>query len=132
MNIWLDDRGYSYMNIFSEAPMEGQVNFSVVNPGVIKAWHRHKYQTDYWMIVMGDAKVGLYDSEKGEGKAIYMGEHNPKVIAIPPGIWHGLTPVGGKPCAILYYVTRKYDPENPDEERAPYDAFPFNWEVEHR
>ncbi len=65
MNTWLDDRGFSYMDIFSGTSMEGQVNYSVVNPGVIKAWHRHKHQTDYWMIVSGDAKIGLYDQDKG-------------------------------------------------------------------
>lgn len=132
MNTWLDDRGFSYMNVFSEAPLEGQINYSVVFPGVIKAWHRHKHQTDYWMVLMGEAKVGLYDPEKGEARAIHVGEHNPAVIAIPPGIWHGMTALGGKPCGLLYYVTRKYDPAAPDEERAPYDAFPFTWEVQHR
>ena len=132
MNTWLDDRGFSYMDVFSDSPLVGQVNFSVVNPGVVKAWHRHARQTDWWMIVMGDAKVGLYDQDKQEATTIYMGEHNPKVIEIPPGIWHGLTPVGGRPCGILYYVTHKYDPAAPDEERAGPDAFPFNWEIEHK
>lgn len=132
MNRWLDDRGYSFMDIFSESSMEGQINYSVVNPGVIKAWHRHKLQTDFWMVVRGDAKVGLYDEEKKEAKAIFIGEHNPQLITIPPGIWHGMTAIGDQPCGLLYYVTRKYDPQNPDEERASYDAFPFKWEIEHK
>ena len=49
-----DDRGWSLMNQMQGvlAP-QGQVNFSVQYPGVIKAWHRHHKQTDFWICLLG-------------------------------------------------------------------------------
>ena len=47
-----DDRGWSFMNLFAGAMSEhGQINFSVQYPGVVKAWHRHDQQTDFWICV---------------------------------------------------------------------------------
>ena len=130
MKPYLDDRGFSLHDIFDALP--GQINYSTLNPGVVKAWHRHKHQTDYFCVVMGNAKVALHDEKTGKTETHFIGELNPKVLKIPPGIWHGYTPVGDKPCGLLYYMDRRYDPENPDEERAPWNSFGYNWEVENR
>jgi len=55
------------------------------------------------------------------------------VLIIPPTLWHGAVPVGPDPAGLLYYVTRSYDSENPDEERRPFDSVDgFSWEVENR
>ena len=39
----------------------GQVYVSVAYPGVVKGWHYHKVQTDYFTIISGMMKVVLYD-----------------------------------------------------------------------
>jgi|3_EtaG_2_1085321.scaffolds.fasta_scaffold28884_3 dTDP-4-dehydrorhamnose 3,5-epimerase len=111
----------SYYDSYKD-PMEFQVNYSVLYPGVVKAWHRHKNQDDYFCVLKGMAQVGVYSDEEGAEK-FFIGEHNPAVIHIKAGEWHGLTCVGNEPCGLLYLVTNKYDPRNPDEERAPYDSF---------
>jgi dTDP-4-dehydrorhamnose 3,5-epimerase len=110
----------------------GQINFSILYPGVVKAWHRHKRQTDYFCVIIGDARVAMHDPEKGTTETIFIGEHNPKVLKIPLGIWHGYTALGPTPCGLLYYVDRKYDPKDPDEERAPWDSFGYNWFPENK
>lgn len=130
MNTWSDDRGFSYMNIFADMP-RGQVNYSTVYPGVVKAWHRHRNQVDYWMVISGDARCATFDPETNKFETHFLGEHNPRVVAIPPGVWHGLTPVGNRPCGLLYWVTEKYDPAHPDEERAAFDAFDYDWSIDH-
>ncbi len=130
MNSFMDDRGWAFYDIFED--MSGQINYSVLYPGIVKAWHRHKHQTDYFFVAMGDARVALHDQDKGETKTYYIGEHNPQVIKIPPGIWHGYRAVGNRPCGLIYYVNKKYDPQNPDEERAPWDSFGYNWSTENK
>ncbi len=125
MNTYLDDRGRAYYDIFDGLP--GQINYSVAYPGIVKAWHRHKHQTDYFFVAMGNARVALHDSEKGTTETHFIGEHNPQVIKISPGIWHGYTCLGPEPCGLIYYVSRKYNPEDPDEERASWDSFGYNW-----
>ena len=134
-----DARGWSHMDIYNiiqeDTRVNGettppnwvkegnfQINYSVLYPGVIKAWHRHKNQDDYFCVIKGMAQVGVYSDIKGAEK-FFMGEHNPSLLHIKAGEWHGLTCVGNEPCGLLYLVTNKYDAQNPDEERAVHDAF---------
>jgi len=108
------DKSYDYGDI--------QINYSVLYPGIVKAWHRHENQDDYFCVIHGDAQVGVYSDEEGAEK-FFIGEHNPALVHIKAGEWHGLTAVGTKPVGLLYLVTNKYDARRPDEERAPHDNF---------
>ncbi len=57
-----DDRGYLMEMFRSDSPdfqKFGQVYMTVVYPGVVKAWHYHKKQTDNFVCVAGMAKVAL-------------------------------------------------------------------------
>jgi len=127
---FLDDRGFSLHDIFSNLP--GQVNYSTLVPGVIKAWHRHEKQTDWWCCLNGNVKVALYDQDADKFETYFIGELNPKVVEIPPGLWHGMTSIGNAPCGMLYYVDVRYNPAEPDEERAAWDAFDYDWSVENK
>ena len=134
-----DSRGWSLNDIYANADYvmgtcvqlgtsckndnSFQINYSVINPGVIKAWHRHKCQDDYFCIIKGMAQVGVYNEKTGKAEKIFIGEHNPCVVRIEAGEWHGLTPIGTEPCGLLYFVTCKYNPKDPDEERASWDDF---------
>mgnify|MGYP003145800347 CR=1 FL=1 len=104
-----------------------QVNYSVLNPGIVKAWHRHKNQDDYFCVVKGMAQIGTYSDKDGPEK-YFIGEHNPAIVKIPAGEWHGLKALGNEPCGLLYFVTNLFDLENPDEERAgPFDFVESTW-----
>jgi dTDP-4-dehydrorhamnose 3,5-epimerase len=129
-----DDRGWSLMNQMQGVMSgQGQINFSMQYPGVIKAWHRHHLQTDFWMTLVGHIKVGVYDQDTGQAWSIVIGEKRPGTVIIPPPLWHGAATVGSTPAGLLYYVTHGYNPQAPDEERAAYDAFPgFPWQIEHK
>ena len=129
-----DDRGWSLMNQMQGVMSDqGQINFSVQYPGVIKAWHRHTLQTDFWMALVGHLKVGVYDQDSKAAWSIVIGEKRPGTVIIPPPLWHGAATVGNTPAGLLYYVTHSYNPAKPDEERASHDAFPgFPWHVEHK
>ena len=60
-----DDRGFfrelirSTDDSFREG--FGQWSHSLMFDGVIKAWHFHRIQTDWWYIVSGVLRVGLCD-----------------------------------------------------------------------
>ncbi len=159
MHSYCDDRGASLMSLFDHLPeIPGQVNVSRMYAGAVKAWHRHALQDDHWVVVGGDLKIGLYNTEpkamtaelrlagptagaeqlvpvevpSQAGRAVYLGEHRPGVLRIPAGLWHGGVAVGGRDALLLYYVTRKYNPQQPDEQRADWDQFDFSWTVEHK
>lgn len=138
--IFADDRGWSLMNQMQGIlSATGQINVSLQYPGVVKAWHRHALQTDFWLCVRGDLKVGVHrpkglrsnDVELDEcAWSAVIGEHRPAVVLIPPGLWHGAATVGHEPASLLYYVTHAYNPERPDEERRPHNEPAwFEWGV---
>lgn len=138
----VDDRGF-----FSEIIKEGEETFHEVKqtsytetyPGVIKAFHWHKKQWDVWFVAKGMAQIVLYDLRedsptKGETQVIYAGENNPLVISIPPGVAHGYRVLGNKKVGLFYHTSQPYDPENPDEERIPFDdpKIGFDWKTKNR
>jgi dTDP-4-dehydrorhamnose 3,5-epimerase len=129
-----DDRGWSLMNQMQGVMgAEGQINFSVQYPAVIKAWHRHRKQTDFWMCVSGHLKVGVHREADGASWALVIGEKRPGTVVIPPPLWHGAATVGPAPAGLLYYVTHAFDAGDPDEERRAYDSVAgFSWAVEHK
>mgnify|MGYP002001203015 FL=1 len=135
---FVDARGWSLNGIYDmfegsmfpeERLNEFQINYSILHPGVIKAWHRHKYQDDYFCVLHGNAQVGIFSETPDQDGRLrapekhFIGELNPKVVHIRAGEWHGLTCVGEEPCGLLYLVTNKYNPKNPDEERASWENF---------
>ena len=97
-------------------------------PGTVKAWHRHFKQTDWACIVKGNAILGLA-TESGEVQKIFLGEQNPIMIKIPPGIWHGYKALGDKEAIIVYITNQNYDAK--DELRKEHTAFGKDfWELE--
>ena len=133
-SLFADDRGWSIMNQFQGVlSPQGQVNYSVMYPGVIKAWHRHHKQTDFWLCLNGHLKVGVHDDETQKSWVAVIGEKRPGVVVIPPPLWHGASTVGDREAGLLYYVTHQYDPEQPDEDRRDHDTVPrFPWTVQHK
>lgn len=123
-----DDRAQRYLNVFEELG-PGQLNVSYVNSTEhIVAWHKHNIQTDYWVCVKGSFKVGLATEEDG-AEFEYLSERNPRVLKIPPGIYHGYKAL--EPGSILmYYLTEKYNPK--DEFRANPGQFGEIWETENK
>lgn len=131
--IHVDDRGWSLMNqLQGVMTHEGQVNFSVTYPGVVKAWHRHQLQTDMWIGLTGHLKAGIFRESDGKSWLLIIGEKRPGVLIIPPPLWHGVATVGDTPGGLLYYVTHSYNASKPDEERRAHDSVAgFPWHVRH-
>jgi dTDP-4-dehydrorhamnose 3,5-epimerase len=133
-----DERGYLMEMLRSDDETFrkfGQVYLSVAYPGVVKGWHYHKIQTDYFTIVKGMMKVVLYDQRKesrtfGEVNEFFMGEQNPMLLVIPPLVVHGMKAVGAEPGYLVNCPTEPYNYKSPDEFRIdPHGGeIPYNWE----
>ena len=128
--VFRDTRGWGKYNIFPEIP-KGQVNISTTYPGVIRAFHMHLKQTDNWYIIDGDFEIVLVDDTTGHKEVLYVSGPAEKIIEIPPRMWHGFRVLGNKSGVLLYYVTNKYDPVDPDEPRTPWNRF-HSWETEYK
>ena len=115
----------------------GQTYVSLNYPGVVRAWHWHKKQTDYFVAVKGMIKVPLYDIRdgsptRGEVNEFFLGENNRIVLKIPPGVVHGYKTIGVEPSLLLNYPTEPYNRNEPDEYRLPWDSpeVPYRWEIQ--
>src|SRR5262244_1788016 len=90
-----DDRGYFEELIrvtdgfFGEG--FGQLSHSKMYPGVVKAWHIHKTQVDWWFVPFGRLRVALHDLRpdsptRGVTQELALGDDlPPAVLKIPPG-----------------------------------------------
>jgi len=131
--LFADDRGWSLMNqLQGVLGPQGQINYSVQYPGVVKAWHRHALQTDFWICLQGHIKVGVHREDDQVSWMSVIGEKRPGIVIIPPPLWHGAATVGHVPAGLLYYVTHAYNPKEPDEQRRAFDSVVgFPWSVRH-
>jgi len=134
-----DERGWLMEMLRSdweEFEKFGQTYVTACYPGVIKAWHYHKHQTDHFICISGMAKVALYDPRdnsptKGMVNEFFMGNLNPILVNIPNMVYHGFTAVGSETTVIVNVPTEVYKYDKPDEYRIPYDdpSIPYRWEV---
>jgi len=112
----------------------GQVYMTTAYPGVVKAWHYHKIQNDHFVVVKGMIKLVLYDDRegsktRGEVNEFFMGMHNPILVKIPRGIYHGFKSMGEEEAIVINVPTEPYNRETPDEYRIPADdeSIPYDW-----
>jgi len=113
----------------------GQVYFTSAYPGVVKAWHYHKIQTDYFFCLKGMTKLVLYDSRegsptKGQINEFFLGDHNPMVVVIPPMVYHGFKAISTEESLMINVPTEVYNYKEPDEFRIdPHtDEIPYDWD----
>ncbi len=104
-----------------------QSNLSFSYPGVIRAWHRHlRGQVDYFLVVQGALKICAYDDRDGSlsmGKLVEIvaSSQKPMIVRVPGIYWHGAKTISHEPSLLVYFVTKLYDYQKPDEERRPWN-----------
>jgi len=150
-----DERGFLYEALREDwsGLLEGekvvQANVSYSYPGIIRAWHRHaRGQVDYFLVLRGALKICAYDDRenspatRGKLVEIIASSQKPQLVRIPGIYWHGTKAVSNESSLTIYFATRLYDYDDPDEERRPWNDSniidpktrkPFNWnEPSHR
>ena len=108
----------------------GQWSHSKMARDVVKAWHYHHVQTDWWYCPVGKIETVLFDNRPESPTyktkmVILMGDSaefpdaREVCVRIPPGVLHGCKVLSN--FAHLFYVTSEtYDPK--DEGRFPYNS----------
>lgn len=134
-----DERG-KIMHMLKKTDKEfsefGEIYFSVIFPGAIKAWHLHKKMTLNYVAVSGRIKLVLYDGRtksktKGEVQEIFLGEDNYMLVTIPPGVVNGFSAVGNEKAIVANCATMPHDP-NEIERIDPFSKdIPYDWGLKH-
>ncbi|MFH1229161.1 MAG: dTDP-4-dehydrorhamnose 3,5-epimerase family protein [Candidatus Aenigmatarchaeota archaeon] len=131
-----DDRGWLMEILRCDDPQFkrfGQVYITTAYDGVVKAWHRHKKQTDNFTCISGVMRVALYDARensptKGEVMEFIIDDSNRILITVPPGVYHGFG-AEGETAFFLSIPDMPYNYKEPDEFRLPPDSneIPYKW-----
>lgn len=114
----------------------GEIYFSLVYPGVIKAWHLHNKMTLNYAVIQGMIKLVLYDDRtdsptRGQLEELFIGEQNYMLVTIPPGIYNGFKGIGNKTSIVANCATHPHDPEEIVRTSPFSNKVPYDWGLKH-
>ena len=115
----------------------GEVYFSVAYPGVIKGWHLHTKQTQFYAVISGMIKLVMYDERKdsktyGELMEIFTGEDNYQLIRIPVGVVNGYKTIGVKPAIVANCATEPHEQNEMLRYEPLKSHIKYDWSLVHR
>jgi len=107
---------------FLEGEWIMQANISYSYPNIVRAWHKHvKGQIDYFLVLKGAMKICAYEEENVKMAEIIASSEKPILVRIPGKYLHGTKTVSNEPSLTVYFVTKLYNYQNPDEIRRPWN-----------
>lgn len=114
----------------------GEIYFSVIYPGVIKAWHLHSRMTINYAVVDGNIKLVLYDQRpdsktRGQLREIVFGQINYQLVRVPPGVVNGFTAVGGQRAIVANCASIPHDPAEITRIDPFSPSIPYDWRLRH-
>ncbi len=134
-----DERGKIMHMLREDAPhfvRFGEIYFSCVYPGAIKAWHLHSEMTLNYAVPIGNIKFVLYDDRpdsptRGKLMELFPGVSNYVLITVPPLVWNGFKGIGDTMAVVANCATIGH---RPDEiaRKDPFTAdIPYDWALKH-
>ena len=115
----------------------GEVYFSVVFPGAVKGWHRHRRMTIHYAVPFGRIKLVLYDDRPTSGtlgqlQEVFVGQDNYQLVAVPPGIWNGFKGYGTTEAIVCNCATIVHDPAEIERLDPFSPKIPYDWSLKHQ
>jgi dTDP-4-dehydrorhamnose 3,5-epimerase len=136
----LDERGKIMHMLRSSDPQFvsfGEIYFSCVHPGVVKAWHLHRRMILNYAVPFGNIKFVLFDDRPtsvtcGHSQEIFLGPDNYFLVTVPPLIWNGFKGVGTTTAIVANCASAPHDPDE-IERIGPFENhIPYNWDLVNR
>lgn len=131
-----DERGRVMRMMRSTSPLFqtfGEIYFSVVKSGVVKAWKYHRAMTQHFAVPVGSIRLVLWDDRsdsptRGVTQVLDLGEEDYALVKIPPRLWYGFQGTSVQPALIANCTDMPHDPK--EQETAPLTdpRFPHQWE----
>ncbi len=136
----LDERGkvmHMLRNDSSVFSSFGEIYFSCIHPGAIKAWHLHKKMTLNYAVVFGEIKFVLYDDRKdsstrGTVQELFISPESYSLVTVPPMIWNGFKGLGTKTSIVANCANLPHDPSEIERTPAFNSIIPYDWNIKHR
>lgn len=132
----VDERGAVLHMLRNDVPefiRFGECYFSEVLPGAIKAWKRHRVQTQNLAVPVGRIRLVMYDDRESSVTRYrlqinILGRPDFYVRArIPPGIWHGFACISATSALVANCADVPYDPSESEVLNVNDRSIPFSW-----
>lgn len=132
-----DERGTVLHMLRCDAPeftRFGECYFSEVRPGAIKAWKRHRTQTQNMAVPIGRIRMVIYDDREGsatQGNVHVLELGRPDVylrLRIPPGLWYGFSCISSTSALLANCADLPHDPTESELRSADDPGIPYHWE----
>jgi dTDP-4-dehydrorhamnose 3,5-epimerase len=131
-----DDRGHVALMLKATDPHYagfGEIYFSGVYPGVVKAWKLHRRMTANYACVRGRILVVLYDDRPGSPSHGAMmeveldAETHYALVVIPPRVWHGFQGLGTPESLLANCASEPSDPDELERLDPAIGRIPYTW-----
>ena len=113
----------------------GEVYFSEIHSGLVKAWKRHKKQSQNLVVPLGKIWLVIYDDRPNSNTHRKIAQYKlgrPKdyrLIHIPPMLWYGFQGIGDQSSMIANCTDLSHDPEEMESLSADTSQIPYQWET---
>jgi dTDP-4-dehydrorhamnose 3,5-epimerase len=110
----------------------GEIYFSLVNPGAVKAWRTHARTTANYAVPVGTVRLVLFDDReasptRGRVSERVIGEPDYCLVTIPPGIWTGFRGESADAALVANCTTAPHDPAEVGRLEADAAEIPYRW-----
>ena len=134
-----DERGKVMHMLREDSPAFsrfGEIYFSCVYPGAVKAWHLHQRMTLNYAVILGDIKLVLYDDRhgsrtRGQVQELFLSPENYCLVTVPPLIWNGFKGIRDKTAMLANCATLPHDALEIERRPASDPGIPYDWGVKH-
>lgn len=104
----------------------GEVYFSSIEGGAVKAWKRHTRMTMNIVVPVGQVRfVFCVDCEAGF-RVEEIGEDRYARLSVPPGIWFGFKGLAQPQSLLMNFANIVHDPS--EVERCMVPEFEYSWD----
>ena len=113
----------------------GEVYFSEIHSGLVKAWKRHKKQSQNLVVPLGKIWLVIYDDRPNSNTHRKIAQYKlgrPKdyrLIHIPPMLWYGFQGIGDQTSMIANCTDLSHDPEEMESLSADTSQIPYQWKT---
>ena len=109
----------------------GEIYFSSISKGIIKAWRRHRASTSNLAVPIGAVRLALHDSRpdsptRDQTMVIDIGDPNYALVTVPPGVWTGWQCLSDH-ALVANCATQPHSDDEVDRLPALAASVPYRW-----
>lgn len=136
-----DERGSMLHMLRRDAPefvSFGECYFSEVLPGAVKAWKRHREQTQNLAVPVGRIRLVIYDEREfsptqGNLQILELGRPDAYLrLRIPPNLWYGFACISSMPALLVNCTDLPHNPVDSELWPETVSSIPYKWEIGNR